>query len=308
MNSSRIREFKAELILLLLTVIWGGTFSLIKNALDHVSPFVFVSLRFGFASLVFLPFVYKHLKGLDRGKLLDGFWIGFWFFLGFILQTVGLQYTTASKSAFITGTFVIFTPLAQTIIERRPPSLVNSIGIGIVAVGIIFLSSGDGDVISVLTELGSTFNFGDFLTLLCAMSFGIYIVYLDVVTKRNNYLYTTFSQLAFTAVVSILLMPVFHFTGVEVIKFSLDSDVVLALIYTTLFATLFNITMMTKYQKEVPPVKAAIIYAFEPIFAAVIAFLLLGEQFTKLGLIGAGIIFFGLLFTEVFKKDEVVDG
>lgn len=119
-------------------------------------------------------------------------------FPGFILQLVGLQYTTASKSAFITGTFVIFTPIAQMVIMKKLPTLVNTIGIGIAGVGILLLSSGDGDVVSVLSELGSTFNFGDLLTLICAMSFSIYIVYLDVVTKRNNYLYATFSQLAFT--------------------------------------------------------------------------------------------------------------
>lgn len=304
MNKERLKEFKAELILLLLTVLWGGTFALIKSAIVHVSPFMFVTVRFGFASLIFLPFAWKHLKGLSAQQLKDGFWIGFWFFLGFILQTIGLQYTTASKSAFITGTFVVFTPLAQTIIEGRPPSFVNTVGIGIVAVGIIFLSGGDRDIMSVVTELGETFNFGDFLTLLCAMSFGIYIVWLDVISKRNHYIYTTFSQLAFTAVTAIVLMPFFHFTGVETIRFDFNFDVVGALLYTTLFATLFNVTMMTKYQKEVVPVKAAIIYSFEPIFAAVIAFILLGEQFTKMGLIGAAIIFGGLIFTEVFKKEE----
>lgn len=305
MNGGRLKEFKAELILLLLTVLWGGTFALIKSAIVHVSPFMFVTVRFGFASLIFLPFAWKHLKGLSAQQMKDGFWIGFWFFLGFILQTIGLQYTTASKSAFITGTFVVFTPLAQTIIERRPPSLVNTIGIGIVAVGIIFLSGGDSDIMSVVTELGETFNFGDFLTLLCAMSFGIYIVWLDVISKRNHYMYTTFSQLAFTAVTAIVLMPFFHFTGIETIRFDFNFDVVGALLYTTLFATLFNVTMMTKYQKEVVPVKAAIIYSFEPIFAAVIAFILLGEQFTKMGLTGAAIIFGGLVFTEVFKKYEM---
>lgn len=304
MNKERLNEFKAELILLLLTVLWGGTFALIKSAIVHVSPFMFVTVRFGFASLIFLPFAWKHLKGLSAQQLKDGFWIGFWFFLGFILQTIGLQYTTASKSAFITGTFVVFTPLAQTIIEGRPPSFVNTVGIGIVAVGIIFLSGGDRDIMSVVTELGETFNFGDFLTLLCAMSFGIYIVWLDVISKRNHYIYTTFSQLAFTAVTAIVLMPFFHFSGVETIRFDFNFDVVGALLYTTLFATLFNVTMMTKYQKEVVPVKAAIIYSFEPIFAAVIAFILLGEQFTKMGLIGAAIIFGGLIFTEVFKKEE----
>ena len=176
MNKERLKEFKAELILLLLTVLWGGTFALIKSAIVHVSPFMFVTVRFGFASLIFLPFAWKHLKGLSAQQLKDGFWIGFWFFIGFILQTIGLQYTTASKSAFITGTFVVFTPLAQTIIEGRPPSFVNTVGIGIVAVGIIFLSGGDRDIMSVVTELGETFNFGDFLTLLCAMSVDIYIV------------------------------------------------------------------------------------------------------------------------------------
>ncbi len=305
MNGGRLKEFKAELILLLLTVLWGGTFALIKSAIVHVSPFMFVTVRFGFASLIFLPFAWKHLKGLSAQQMKDGFWIGFWFFLGFILQTIGLQYTTASKSAFITGTFVVFTPLAQTIIERRPPSLVNTIGIGIVAVGIIFLSGGDSDIMSVVTELGETFNFGDFLTLLCAMSFGIYIVWLDVISKRNHYMYTTFSQLAFTAVTAIVLMPFCHFTGIETIRFDFNFDVIGALLYTTLFATLFNVTMMTKYQKEVVPVKAAIIYSFEPIFASVIAFILLGEQFTKMGLTGAAIIFGGLVFTEVFKKYEM---
>ena len=248
MNNGRLKEFKAELILLLLTVLWGGTFALIKNAIVHVSPFMFVTVRFGFASLIFLPFAWKHLKGLSTQQLKDGFWIGFWFFLGFILQTIGLQYTTASKSAFITGTFVVFTPLAQTIIERRPPSLVNATGIGIVAVGIVFLSGGDRDIISVVTELGETFNFGDLLTLLCAMSFGIYIVWLDVISKRNHYMYTTFSQLAFTAVTATILMPFFHFTGVETLRFEFNFDVIGALLYTTLFATLFNVTMMTRYQ------------------------------------------------------------
>lgn len=307
MNRSRLMEFKAELILILLTAIWGGTFSLIKGALDYASPLVFVSIRFGIAALILFPFVYKHFKGLNKKQILDGLLIGWWFFPGFILQTVGLQYTTASKSAFITGTFVIFTPIAQMLIMKKLPTLVNTIGIGIAGVGILLLSSGDGDVVSVLSELGSTFNFGDFLTLICAMSFSIYIVYLDVVTKRNNYLYATFSQLAFTTVAALILMPVFHFTGVERIMFKLNNELIFAFIYTIFFATLFNITMMTKYQKEVPPVKAAILYSFEPIFAALIAYILLDERFTTLGFIGAAIIFTGLIITEVFRKEVTVE-
>ncbi|MBV6444990.1 MAG: DMT family transporter [Ignavibacteriales bacterium] len=304
MNPARLKEFRAELILLLLTVLWGGTFALIKNALVYISPFSFVVVRFGISSLILLPFAWRHLKGLGKRELNDGFWIGLWFFLGFILQTIGLQYTTASKSSFITGTFVVFTPLAQIVILRRIPSVVNLVGIAVVAVGILFLSSGEGGFLDVISELGSTFNFGDLLTLLCAISFGIYIVWIDVVSKRNNYLYTTFAQLLFTAVAGLVLLPVFDATGVEEFRFTLNTDVIITFAYTIIFATLFNVTMMTKYQKEVPPVKAAIIYSLEPIFATVIAFIMLGERFTDMGLVGAGIILCGLIFTEIFKKEE----
>ncbi len=298
------RKYKAELVLILLTILWGGTFVLIKKALTHVSPFVFVSFRFGLASLFLLPFLWKHLKKLDFAAIKDGLWIGILFFGGFILQTVGLQYTTSTKSAFITGTFVIFTPIFQSIIEKRVPSVRNIISIAIVSVGIILLSAKEGSVFSVFTELGETFNFGDFLTLLCAIIFGVYIVYLDIISKKHYHLYVTFSQVFTTFIIAIMCLPLFNLTGIERIKLDFHPDLFIAVGYTVFFATLITITLQSRFQKEVTPTKAAIIYSSEPLFATLTAYIIIGETLTTLGMAGAGIILAGLLFSELSKPGE----
>ncbi|HQT92284.1 MAG TPA: EamA family transporter, partial [Candidatus Kryptobacter bacterium] len=115
------RSRKAELILLSITLIWGGTFAVVKFALNDASPLTFLALRFGIASLVF-PLIYrKNYFSMDRATLVGGLFLGLLLMVGFAFQTVGLQYTTASKSAFITGLLVAFTPIAQAVIEKRLP-------------------------------------------------------------------------------------------------------------------------------------------------------------------------------------------
>lgn len=297
------RKRFAIAVLLLITVLWGGTFPLNKTALDHTSPFVFVALRFLLASIIIYPFFKEGLKGLSKDAYKDGLIVAFWFFAGFMTQTIGLKFTTASKSAFITGTFVIFTPIFQTIIEKRPPPLSNIIGIVIVTAGILLMSSTGDDIGAVISELGRNFNFGDFMTLLCAISFGIYIVYLDIVSKKHNFKFVTFSQLFFTGIVALVLIPVMDYTGLEKAELEINNTVLIALGYTIIFATLINLTLQTIYQKEVSPTKAAIIYSFEPIFASLLAFIILGEIMTIFGIAGAIIIFCGLIFSETVRFD-----
>ena len=127
---------KGEYALLFTTVIWGGTFAIIKSALGSISPMMFLSFRFSIAAIIFLPFVFGRLRKLDAESIKGGVILGLLYFGGFAAQTLGLNYTSATKSAFITGTFVIFTPIFQIIIEKKLPGKGNIIGIILVAGGL----------------------------------------------------------------------------------------------------------------------------------------------------------------------------
>ncbi|CUU10374.1 EamA-like transporter family protein [Candidatus Kryptobacter tengchongensis] len=110
------QRYKAELLLLLITFIWGGTFSIVKTALENVSPLIFLGIRFGISTVLYFVFFPGSLKHLNFLAFKHSFVIAFFLFAGFAFQTLGLKYTTASKSGFITGMLVIFTPVAQLVI------------------------------------------------------------------------------------------------------------------------------------------------------------------------------------------------
>lgn len=302
-----MKKFKGEIALITATIIWGATFTIIKNALHDASPLVFISLRFTFAALILLPFIFKALRGITKPVLLGGILLGLFYFLGFSTQTIGLNYTSATKSGFITGTFVIFTPLLQIIIEKRLPSKGSVIGIILSVTGLIFLSSTGTSILSVFSEIGEGFNIGDFFTLLCAFFFSLYVVYLDIISKKFDYKPLVFLQIAVTGVCGILAAFALAFFGLEKPHLEITTNLIFAVGYTSILATIVTTIMMTKYQKLILPARAGIIYALEPIFSAIVAFFVLREKISNFGLIGGALIFSGLLVSEVIdKKNETV--
>jgi drug/metabolite transporter (DMT)-like permease len=300
-----IKKYKGESALLFTTVLWGGTFAIIKTALGSISPMMFISFRFSLAAIIFVPFVLKRLRKLNAQSIREGIILGLLYFGGFAAQTIGLNYTTATKSAFITGTFVIFTPIFQILFEKKMPTRGNIIGIILVAGGLIFLSSKGTSFPSIVNELGTNFNLGDYLTLLCAVFYSIYIVYLDIVSKKMDFLPLVFMQIAVTALGGIAGAIIFQSTGIEIIRLILNKDVIFAVIYTSLLATIITTTLQTKYQKYTTPAKAGIIFSFEPIFASIVAFFLLSEKISNFGLIGCVFMFCGLLISELMDKNNV---
>jgi drug/metabolite transporter (DMT)-like permease len=298
-------RFKAEGALVLVTLLWGGTFVIIKESLSSVSPMVFISSRFLFAALLLLPFSIKIFKGSTLAEIKGGLILSVLFFLSFVAQTMGLNYTSATKSGFITGTFVIFTPIFQLIIEKRKPTRWNLIGIVLVVTGLIFLSSKGTSYLDVFTEIGSNFNIGDLLTLFCAIFYSLYIVYLDIISKKSKFMVLVFIQIAFSAVGGILFIFLFSATGIEAVRADFTWYVIAALFYTAILSTIVTTTLQTKYQKFVTPTKAGIIFSFEPIFAAVFAYLIISERVGNFGIIGGIFIFGGLLVSEIFDKKEV---
>ena len=300
-----MKKFTAEGALLLATTIWGATFVIIKIALNDISPMLFVSLRFSFAALVIFPFIAKSLKKIDKKTFYGGLLVGGFYFLGFGTQTIGLNFTSATKSGFITGTFVVFTPIFQLIIEKRKPAKKNLIGVLLVLLGLMFLSSKGNTFLNVFNEIGENFNIGDFLTLLCAIFFALYIVYLDIESKKLDLMPLVFLQIAVTGLSGFLFAFVFSFVGLEGIKFALSTNLIFAILYTAILATILTTTLQTRFQKETTPTKASIIFSFEPIISALVAFFALSEKISNFRLLGCAFIFIGLLVSELFKNKDI---
>ncbi|MCI0707200.1 MAG: DMT family transporter [Ignavibacteriae bacterium] len=284
---------KAELLLFSITLIWGSTFVVTKGALESISPFLYVALRFSLAAIIFILFQ-PHVLKLNREVLLKGGFLGFLLFVGFSVQTMGLQYTTASKSAFITGMLVVLTPICQVVIEKRMPKIGNVIGVALVTIGLYFLTSPEG----------SGMNTGDWLTLGCALSWALYIVYLDIYGSKYDAAQLTFAQFL-VSIVGGAIGAIF----LEESRFVPAFELYGALAYLAVFATVIALFVQTKYQKETTPTRAAVIFSVEPVFAAIIAYIVLDEMIGSLGMVGGGLIVVGLLVSElsdvVFRPQKV---
>jgi drug/metabolite transporter (DMT)-like permease len=299
-----MKKYTAEGVLLFITFIWGATFVIIKTALQDISPMLFLTIRFLLSSLILFPFLKKIIKETDKAVMSGGLILGLFYFLGFSTQTAGLQYTTATKSAFITGSFVIFIPFCQLIIEKKIPGRGSIIGILLVIIGLLFLSSKGESLLEVFYELGSNFNTGDFLTILCAVFYAAYIVYLDSISKKHPFLPLVFIQITLTGILGSSVLIIFSAAGIENMRFNLNGYLFFTFMYTSLLATVLASTLQTKFQKYTTPAKAGIIISFEPIFSALFAFIILNETVSFFGFIGCILIFTGLLASELLKTAD----
>jgi len=277
---------KAELVLLGTTVIWGGTVVVMKLGFTDVSPFLFVAIRFTLASIIFGSFFFPRLRSMRRSTIRKGIILGVLLGVGLILQTYGLQITTASKSAFITGMMVVFTPAVQMFVNRRIPKPGNLIGVIVVTSGLYCLTS----------PSGSGFNLGDALTLAAAFLFGIYIVYLDIYSKEEELLPLAFLQIAITAILGWILVPF------EVPQIHFTWNLLRLLFYTVFLATVVTTYTQTRFQKDTTPTRAGILFTLEPVISAVLAYFVLGEILGMLGMLGALLIVIGILISELSDK------
>ncbi len=278
------RKTRAEGVLLSLTMIWGSTFVVGKIVLEHLTPLQMIAIRFVLSTAFVLAVSSRAIFPLSRRQVKGGVILGLLLFLGFVPQTVGLTLTTASKSAFITGMMVVFVPLLQIVIERRWPRVGNLAGVAVVSAGLWLLTS----------PSGSSFNLGDALTLVCAILFALYIVYIDVVAHDMSAVQLTFLQMATSAVLAVGSTLAF-----DAFPAAVPAGTIAAVVYLTLFATILTTFMQTRYQKETTPTRAAIIFTIEPVIAALSAALVLGERIGIGGAIGGGLIICGVLLSEL---------
>lgn len=298
------KPYLADVSLLLVVFIWGATFVMVQDALAFLKPFSFNAVRFFIASLTLLAGYWlsqKAKKVWTKPLVVSGIKIGIWLFLGYAFQTTGLLYTTPAKAGFITGLSVVLVPVFSLLLLKQKIPMQAVAGIILAAFGLYLMTMGGHSSLSI----------GDVLVFCCAVSFAMQIITTAAYAKLYSALPLTIIQLITVAVLSAVSALLFEDTSVVLTSsIMLRTEVLSALLVTALLATAFAFFAQTYFQAKTSPTRVAIIYAMEPVFAALTSYVLINEQLNKPAIIGCVLILIGMITAEFpfkRKKAEPID-
>jgi drug/metabolite transporter (DMT)-like permease len=286
-----MRRYTAEGALVLAAFFFGVTFPLVHDALEDVTPFGYLTFRFAIAVLALAPFAIHVVRaeGTDRRLLLRAGGIaGVLLFGGYAFQTVGLQYTSPSNSAFITGLYVVITPVIESVVRRHLPALSVCAGIVVATVGLFLLTG---------AEL--TLGKGELLTLGCALTFAVWIVYQGAYANRIHPLPFVNVQMAMVAV---LCVPAVAVQGTG----HLTGTAWFAMAFTGVACSAVALSLQLFGQKRIAPSRAALILLSEPVFAGIAGYVN-GERLGAVELVGAAVILAGIGISEFLPGRDRAD-
>ncbi|MCL2465498.1 MAG: DMT family transporter [Micrococcales bacterium] len=276
-------EATATGVLLVVTVAWGTTFLVVKNATEHMPVLAFLGVRFALATVVMVIARPRAVLRLSREQRWHGIVIGLVLGAAYVTQTFGLQHTSSSISGFLTGMFLVFTPLLSWLVLRKRVPASTWLAIGIAAGGLALISL-----------QGFGFGIGEALTLACAALFAVQLLFLETWSRRADAYGLTVIQLAVVAVGCLVAAP-FH--GGLVLP-SRASDW-WAVLFCALGATAFAFFGQTWAQSILSAFRCAVIMTMEPVFAGLTGVLLGGDDMNlRLGL-GAACIVGAMLLLEL---------
>jgi drug/metabolite transporter (DMT)-like permease len=284
------KRLQADLALGTVALVWGTTFVVVKAALSQISAMYFLTLRFSLASVCMLllfvrPFLRYGGRAVWRG-LRGGAIAGMFLWLGYTLQTFGLELTTAANSGFLTGLYIVLVPLIAAAVYRRWPRKAELTGVAIASVGMALLTLHPGDQAVRL-------NRGDALTIGSAVAFAIHLLVLGYYSQRERFEAVALGQIVCTAILcsaSLLVQPPTVLWG---------PGVLFAIALTGIFATALAFALQTWGQQYTTPTRTALIFALEPVFSLGTAVSLGGETFTWMSLIGGSLVIAGIVAVEL---------
>ncbi|MGK0465882.1 DMT family transporter [Clostridium sp.] len=282
-NINKKKSILADMSLLLVALMWGGGFIAVKGALDSVTPFYIMAMRFGISVIIMLVIFRKKIKNITINELKIGTLVGLLLFLGFAAQTVGMKYTTAGKNAFLTGTNVVIVPFLYWVISKKRPDSYSLVSAFLCFIGIGMLTL-DG---------GIHIGLGDGLTLICAVFFAAHIVSVGVFIEKVDAISLVIIQLGVAAVFSIIAALIY-----EPIPQALNSGAIFAIGYLAIFSTMIAFIIQNVAQKYTTPTHAAIILCLESVIGSILSVILLNEIFTSKMVLGALTIFIAIITTE----------
>jgi drug/metabolite transporter (DMT)-like permease len=290
----------AYLLLLAVVLVWGSTFALVKAALGHTTPLVFNLVRMSLAFAVLAAVNARSLRGLSRVDVAFGAAAGIFLGIGYQFQTAGLVFTTASKSAFLTGLVVVFVPLLSAIPGvARPgsarPTLDTYAGALLAFAGLVLLTTPPGSGSAMLSGM----HMGEWLSLLCAVAFAAHLLTIARAAPKVGFSLKAARrlgtlQIGFAALTMLVTLPLGG-----AMRFEPAPVLWLALAVTAVLATAAAFTIQSWAQQHLPASHTALIFTLEPVFAWLTSLVFFGERLGPRAMLGAGLILAGILFAEL---------
>ena len=286
-----MRKYIGEIGLSVVAIIWGSGFVASAVSLEHFTPYQILAIRFLIGIILLILVFFKKLKNIKKSTLIKGSIIGIFLYLAFALQTVGLVYTTPSKNAFLTAVNVVIVPFIAFFIFKRKMDKFELFGamLAISGVGILSL------------KLSGGVNFGDFLTLLCAVAFAFHIFFTAQFVKDEDPILLTLVQMGAATLLGFIVVL---FKGE--MTFTANVEGVSAVVYLGVFSTTIAFLLQTVAQKYTSETKAAIILSTEAFWGMVFSIIILSEVLTGKMVIGAILILAAIIISETklgfFKK------
>ena len=294
---------KATIALFIVTIIWGCTFLWLKRALDsadsvsasqtNVVATLFVTLRFGLTLPFFLYFTPSIRKNLgDYRSWCDGAILAFFMLGGFVFQMMGLEGISPAVSAFLTSLYVIFTALILAYLAGSFQSKSLLFGVALATFGAGYIQGPP--------ELH--YDIAEWLTILCALMFAGHIIFTDIITKRIDPITVTFTSIAISTLMALFLLNYFMFvndSGINIFYMIVKADFLFPLLLSSFFGTFVALSLVNYYQKYIDPVRAAILYALEPVWATIFAVGAGVTDFNFWLLVGGSCLLIGNLIAEL---------
>ncbi|PIC88379.1 EamA family transporter [Sporosarcina sp. P21c] len=279
-----MRKYIGEIGLTFTAIIWGSGFVMSALALEYYTPYQILAVRFIIGALLLSIVFHKRLLRVDKSVLWKGALLGVFLYGAFALQTVGLQFTTPSKNAFLTGVNVVMVPLIAFILYKRKLDTFEWFGAVLALIGVAVLS----------LQWSTTINIGDVLTLGCAVMFAFHILYTARFVRTEDAILLTLLQMVVAAGISSVTV-----IGMGETSFSMEPKGVSSVLYLAVFSTTLAFLMQTVGQKHLSETKAAIILSTESVWGMIFSVALAYELLTFRMFLGALIIFIAILLSEV---------
>lgn len=303
-------KLRAYLLMLFVVAVWGSTFVLIKGALQDSTPVAFNLVRMSLAFLLLAIAYHRFWRNIHRSQIAAGALVGLFLAAGYQFQTTGLARTTPSKSAFITGLMVVLVPLFSSVPAIRPPGARapgwNAYTAAVLAfIGILLLTAPAAAhtqsfaVAGILPDL-SSINFGDVLTLGCAVAFALHCIALSHVSPRIPFQSLALMQIGFSAVFMAISLPF-----IEHPQMHFTPRLLIALGIAAALATAAAFSIQSWAQAVLPSTHIALLLTLEPVFAWITSFLFTGERLGLRPAVGALLILIGIVLTELVPQPHV---
>jgi drug/metabolite transporter (DMT)-like permease len=283
---------KADLGLVLTTIIWGTTFPLIRESVQNIEPAWFVAIRFSITFLIFIPIALSHGLGTVLAEFKRAKWgaflLGALAWTSYLTQTIGLQTISAGRAAFITGTCVVIVPLISPFFGKERPERCDWVAVAFATAGLFLLTRPD---------LGGASLVGDAWVLVCAVVCALYIRFLPMFATGSKSQHT-FNLMQILAVITLAWVTLPVTAGPLP---AIAAPTWKAILFCAIVATTLTFMLQTRFQPLTTPERAAIIFALEPVWGSLFGYLWLGETFTGTALWGAALILASVVGLEAWK-------